>query len=279
MGQACHVWEKVEIVLHADGEYANPYMDVDVWVDLVGPGFEKRCYGFWDGGDTFRVRVLATKPGDWSWRSGSEPSDAGLVGKSGRFTATAWTETEKEKNACRRGNVRVTPNGHAFEYPDGAPYFLMGDTWWSIPTYRYRWYDDDRRRPLGPKTGFKDMVEFRVKQDYNCLAMIVSFPHWLNDDKPARWDMPDGTVVRAAWPQAGTKSAKDMANDYGERAFLFPGKVEGYEKYIPDLERINPKYFHALDKKIDYLNSRGVIPFMEVARRDIGQVWKKSPHH
>jgi len=23
---------------------------VDVWVQLKGPGFDKRCYGFWDGG-------------------------------------------------------------------------------------------------------------------------------------------------------------------------------------------------------------------------------------
>jgi len=41
-----HPWEKVEIVLHAAKPYANPYFDVDVWVDLTGPGFSKRCYGF-----------------------------------------------------------------------------------------------------------------------------------------------------------------------------------------------------------------------------------------
>jgi hypothetical protein len=273
--ETVHVWEKVEIALRAEGARVNPYKDVRVWVDLKGPGFEKRCYGFWDGGDAFRVRVLATAPGEWSWRSGSEPSDAGLGGKSGTFSATAWTETEKEKNSCRKGNVRATSNGHAFEYPDGTPYFLTGDTWWSIPTHRYRWHDDDRRRPLGPEAGFKDLVDYRVRQDYNCLAMIVAFPNWVNDDKPARWSMPDGTVIRMAWQQAGTDSAKDMSNDNGELPFLFPGKVEGYEKYIPDLEQINPKYFQTLDKKIDYLNSRGVIPFMEVARRDIGQVWKK----
>jgi len=49
----------------------------------------------------------------------------------------------------------------------------------------------------------------------------------------------------------------------------------GFKKIIPDLDRINPAYFHSLDKKVDYLNARGMIPFIEVARRDIGQVWKK----
>ena len=58
MAETVHVWEKVEVTLHTQKTYQNPYTDVTVWVDLRGPGFERRCYGFWDGGDTFRVRVL-----------------------------------------------------------------------------------------------------------------------------------------------------------------------------------------------------------------------------
>jgi hypothetical protein len=270
-----HVWEKVEVTLHAKGTCDNPYKDVTVWVDLKGPGFDKRCYGFWDGGNTFRVRVMATAPGTWTWRSGSNPGDPGLVGSSGTFTATPWTDEEVAANACRRGLVRATANGHAFEHADGTPFFLLGDTWWSIPTFRYRWHDDNAPRALGPDMGFKEMVKYRVAQEYNSLALIVAFPHWANDDKPNRWKLPDGTVVRAAWQQAGTKSAKDMHNEAGERPFLFPGRIPGHEEAVPDLERINPEYFKTLDKKIDYLNSRGIIPFMEVARRDIGQVWKK----
>ena len=105
--------------------------------------------------------------------------------------------------------------------------------------------------------------------------MIAALPNWANDGKPSSLNMADGTVLRSAWRQAGTKSAKDMHNDAGERAFSFPGKVPGYEEVFPDLDRINPKYFHTLDKKIDYLNAQGFVPFIEVARRDIGQGWKK----
>ena len=57
------IWEPCELTLTASGQYANPYMDVDVWIDLKGPGFEKRVYGFWDGGNTFRIRYTATTPG------------------------------------------------------------------------------------------------------------------------------------------------------------------------------------------------------------------------
>ena len=49
------VWQKVEITLHCENNYGNPYTQVEVWVDLKGPGFDKRCYGFWDGDDVFRV--------------------------------------------------------------------------------------------------------------------------------------------------------------------------------------------------------------------------------
>src|SRR5579863_8645082 len=70
---AVHVWEKQEITLTAANSFANPYTDVTVWVDLTGPDFKKRIYGFWDGDRTFHVRVVATHPGAWTWRSGSAP--------------------------------------------------------------------------------------------------------------------------------------------------------------------------------------------------------------
>lgn len=273
-GAARHVWEKVEITLQAENSYENPYQDVEVWVELTGPKFNKRCYGFWAGGGTFRVRVTANSPGEWSWRSGANRPDPGLRGKTGRFSAVAWSEAEKVQNACRRGMIRSTANGHALEYSDGTAFFLLGDTWWSVPTFRYRWYDDDRPRPIGPAAGLKDYVRFRRKQGFNCIAMIAAFPNWANDGQPSTWTRDDGTVLRSAWRQAGTQSAKDMHNEAGERAFLFPGKIPGHEEHFPDLDRINPKYFETLDKKIDYLNAQGFVPFIEVARRDIGQGWK-----
>ncbi|MBE3123972.1 MAG: DUF4038 domain-containing protein, partial [Planctomycetes bacterium] len=119
-----------------------------------------------------------------------------------------------------------------------------------------------------------DYVRFRRKQEFNCIAMIAAFPNWANDDKPSTLKTEDGTFLRAAWGQAGTRSAKEMTDEAGNRAFLFPGKAPGFEKYFPDLERINPAYFRGMDKKIDYLNSQGMVPFIEVARRDIGQGWK-----
>ena len=280
-----HVWEKVELTFHARQTDANPYPTVTVWVDLHGPGFDRRCYGFWDGGDVFRVRVLATAPGAWTWRSGSDPQDPGLDGQSGGFTAVAWSDADKEANPTRRGFIRATPNGHAFEYADCTPYFLLGDTWYAAATNRFRWHDDDHERAIGPEAGFKDYVRLRQGQGFNSVAIIAAFPNWANDGKPWEiWiDEKSDLGVRSAWVDQGEIAAhrprpgwhaKDMDNE-GGRAFLFPGKVPGFEDIYPDMDRINPAYFQSLDRKIDYLNDHGFIPMIEVARRDLTACWAK----
>ena len=280
-----HTWEKVELTFHAQNRYQNPYTNVVVWVDLKGPGFDKRCYGFWDGDDVFRVRVLATKPGIWSWRSGSSQEDSGLNGQSGEFTAVDWSETEKSANTVRRGFIKPSTNGHAFEFDDGTPYLLLGDTWYAAGTYRFPWLDDDRERPIGPDAGFKDYLRLRKSQGFNSVLIVAAFPNWADDGEPWEiWlDEPAKLGIRTAWVNQGDITdkrprdkwrAKDMHNE-GGRAFFFPGKVPGYEQVFPDVDRINPEYFKFLDRKIDYLNSQGFIPIIEVARRDITACWAK----
>jgi hypothetical protein len=268
------VWEKLELTFKAEKSYANPYTDVEVWVDLQGPGFSKRVYGFWDGANIFRVRVVATATGKWSFVSYSNQKDKGLNDKKGSFNAVEWTEEEKDANPCRRGFIKA--NKHIFEYADGTPYFLLADTWWSVPTFRYPWYDDDIERPIGPEMGFKDMVKFRKEQGFNAIGIIAAFPQWANDRLPhyVRLDDEEKTGLRDAWKIGNTELAKDMYNE-GGRPFLFPGKVPGYEDIYPDIDRLNPEYFKYMDRKIDYLNEQGFIPFIEVSRRDASEIWKK----
>ena len=89
--------------------------------------------------------------------------------------------------------------------------------------------------------------------------------------------------MRTAWVDQGEIAnhrprdqwqAKNMRNE-GGRAFLFPGRVPGYEDVFPDVDRINPAYFQYLDRKIDNLNAQGFVPLLEVARRDITACWAK----
>ncbi|HTF19575.1 MAG TPA: DUF5060 domain-containing protein [Chryseolinea sp.] len=276
MAAPIHIWEFQEVTLSATHDYKNPYTDVTVWVELSGPDFKERIYGFWDGGSTFKVRFVAPAAGNWSWKSDADVNDEGLKGKSGSFEAIEWTEQEKNENPLRRGFLRATDNKHALNFADGTPYFAIGDTWFSMGADRFKWFDDSIKRPIGPQAGFKDYVRLREAQGYNWINMIATFPNWMTDDSSYHLKMYDSarTTVRSAWMEFGKNSAKNMDNE-GGRPFLFPGKVPLYENLFPDMDRINPAYFQYIDRKIAYLNEHGFIPFMEAFRRDATLLWAK----
>lgn len=275
-GAEVHVWEKQELTFTSTASFTNPYADLTVWIDLQGPHFNKRVYGFWDGGHTFKVRLLATEPGLWRWTSGSKPNDPGLSDKHGSFAAVDWSEPEKRENPLRRGFLRSSANGHSLELADGTPFFVIGDTWWAAGSNRFRWHEDGKEHLIGPDAGFQDFVRFRKAQGYNWINMIAAFPNWITDGAPWHVVINDSekTTVRSAWLEFGTGSAKNMDNE-GGRPFLFPGKVPGYENTFSDVDRINPAYFDYIDRKIDYLNSQGFVVFLEVSRRDASLCWKK----
>src|SRR5664279_5042864 len=134
----------------------------------------------------------------WTWRSGSTPADTELTGKTGSVSAVAWTAAELEKNPLRHGFLRPTANHHALEQSDGTPFFVIGDTWYAVGTNRFKWYDGEQERPMGPTAGFKDYVRYRKAQGYNWVNVIAAFPNWMTDGKPWNIVMNDGerTTVR-----------------------------------------------------------------------------------
>jgi hypothetical protein len=274
-----HPWELQEIVLVAGAEYENYYTDVTCWVDLEGPGYARRVYGFWNGGNVYVVRIVATGPGVWKWVSGSnQPGDGGLNGREGQFRTLAWTGAEKEQNPNRRGFIRPTANGHALEYADGTPFFLVGDTWLAGSTWRlpYRNSAPSDGYVPGPGIGFEDAVTWRRKQGYNSVSMIASFPNWEADTHASTYADPDGVYIRNAWekfgyPVEGDKlTAKDMRDEQGNRPFEMSAQHEG----VADFDRIVPEYFQSLDKKMQYLSDQGFVPLLETVRRDNCPTWK-----
>ena len=271
-----HVWEMQELSFTAGNKYKNPYTEVKMWIELSGPDFNKKVFGFWDGGNTFKVRVVAMKPGEWKWKSASSNNDTGLTNKTGSFTAIEWNEEEKNQNPLRRGFIRPSLNRHALIHADSTPYLAIGDTWFGLSSARFKWYDDEKERSMGPEAGFKDYVRLRKSQGFNWINIIAAFPNWKTDDKSWLLRMDDSarTTVRSAWMEFGNGSAKNMDNE-GGRPFFFPGKVPGYENYFPDMDLINPEYFKYLDRKIAYLNENGFVPFIEASRRDASMLWSK----
>ena len=168
------VWERIEIPLDAEGTYRSPCEDVTDWVDLSGPSFRRRVYGFWDGGRTYRVRVTATLPGQWPWTSGSNQDDPGLNGRSGGFAAELAQRGRPRGQPQRRGMIGHPPDGRGLQYADGTPFFLIGDTWWSLPTYNFPLPRDDGQHDSGPTRTCGDYLEFRKRQGFNSVALLAA---------------------------------------------------------------------------------------------------------
>src|SRR5690242_10878203 len=64
----------------------DPWGEITVTAVMTGPGAEGgkvlRVPAFWDGGETWRVRLMAAGPGMWQVRTEcSDASDAGLQGQ------------------------------------------------------------------------------------------------------------------------------------------------------------------------------------------------------
>jgi hypothetical protein len=274
-----HVWEMQEVVLQAEKQYDNYYTDVTCWVDLKGPGFSKRIYAFWDGGNNYKVRIVATDAGTWEWKSGSnQQDDKGLNNLTGSFEAVTWTDQEIAGNPNRRGFIRPTPNGHALQYADGTPFFMIGDTWLAGTTWRlpYRGISPASGYTPAPGIGFEDAVMFRKMQGFNSVSMIASFPNWETDSHANTYADDDGIYVRNAWEkfgylvEGGKMTSKNMRDEYGNLPFHMSKDHPG----VADFNQIIPEYFQSLDKKMQYLSEQGFVPLIETVRRDMCPTWK-----
>jgi len=276
---AIHTWEMQEIVFKATNEYKNYYTEVTCWIDLEGPDFSKRIYAFWNGANNYVVRIVATKPGIWKWKSGSnQPDDKGLNNLNGSFKAISWTEKEMEQNPNRHGFIGPTPNGHALQYSDGAPFFLTGDTWLAGATWRlpFRNANTSSNYQPGPGIGFEDAVVFRKNQGYNSVSMIASFPNWESDMNASTYADSNGIYVRNAWEKFDyladddKMTSKNMRDEYGNKPFKMSDKHVG----VADFDQIIPEYFQSMDKKMQFLSDQGFVPLIETVRRDMCPTWK-----
>jgi hypothetical protein len=283
-----HVWETQEITLEAARDYANPYVDAQVWIELTGPGFHKRIHGFWDGGRTFKVRFVATAPGEWRWKARATPADdQGLNGGEGVLRAVAWSDSELAANPNRRGFVRASANGHALDYADGTPFFLLGDTWLAASTWRlpFKGATPAPDYSPAPGLGFEEAVAWRKRQGFNSVSFIAAFPNWAADHRGATYANEDGVFLRNAWekfghwapsatistPDGARTTGKDMHDEQGHRPFEILADREG----LANFDRIDPRYFASLDRKMRHLADEGFVPFFETIRRDNAPSWKK----
>jgi hypothetical protein len=110
-------WDTCEFALAAAKSYANPFRDVSLSATLIHAlsGTALTVDGFYDGGDTWRLRLMPDQVGEWQVRTHSE--DAGLDGQAFRF------ECVPPETSYLHGPLGVT--GYHFVHADGTPRYLL----------------------------------------------------------------------------------------------------------------------------------------------------------
>jgi hypothetical protein len=123
-------WERFEQTFESALVYTNPPQQAELRVTFTAPSGEQRAvFGFWDGGQTWRVRFSPDEVGKWSFATTcSDSSNTGLHGQAGNFVCTA---ARLETRFGQHGPVRVSPNRRYLLHDDGTPFFWLSDTAWN----------------------------------------------------------------------------------------------------------------------------------------------------
>jgi hypothetical protein len=114
--------------------YANPFIDVTVTVEYAKQGSPTiRSLAFWDGGNTFKMRMAFPEAGTWTYRTtSSDTANTRLHNQTG----TVQVRPYKGSNQLyQHGFLRVSANRRFLEHADGTPFFWLGDTLWGATVW------------------------------------------------------------------------------------------------------------------------------------------------
>jgi len=152
-------WRAIDISLECEHEYANPFLDVDIFGEFQGPNGESiKLYGFWDGGTRWLIRFAPTCAGIWTYKTYA--SD----GRSA-FETTGTIECVPYSGSLdiyKHGFLKVGPQARYLVYNDNTPFFWLGDTHWTFVTEERF---DESNCPLY-ESQFKACVDKRVRQKF-----------------------------------------------------------------------------------------------------------------
>lgn len=186
-----------EAVFQDAGDYANPYTELEATATVRLPnGTEWKSPLFWDGGDTWKLRIRPNIEGQWSFRVSSR--DPGVHGQGGTFRCVA---------SQQRGSIqaaRETP--WHFEYENGDPMWFLGDTAWALFT--------DHREELHDRDTAQKYLRDRSAQGFNVVhSMLLSEAGWGNSGGLPFVDIDQQLLNPGYWREVDQRLA--YANDLG----------------------------------------------------------------
>ena len=153
-------WNRIEIPLNATGNYSTPYIDVeDLTATFISPtGISMTMPGFWDGGQTWKIRFAPNIIGIWTYKTNA--NDVGLNNQTGFIICTPYNGTLE---IYQHGFIKPSANNRYLTYADGKPFYWLGDTHWSGFSIAERFNESNDARFTSM---FKGMIDRRLEQGY-----------------------------------------------------------------------------------------------------------------
>jgi putative membrane-bound dehydrogenase-like protein len=205
-------------------DYSNAYVQVTASAAFIQPDGRQRSIPlFWDGGAKWKVRFSPDVIGAWRWSVNS--SDPGLHGTEGTFNCVASTN--------HGGITARTGFPYHFQYQDGTPYWLFGDTQWES-------FADDPAQGLNARS-MSNYFTIRAGQGYNYVhTEIIGLVRASNIDasgheQPAFHDYRAETLNPAYFDEVDTRLRQ--ANSLGITLGLIL-----MEPYFTPGNRIDPAF-------------------------------------
>lgn len=154
------LWGKFEYHLESSGVYKNLFHDVQLSGVFTSPsGKQTLVDGFWDGGQTWRIRFCPDEQGLWHFiTSCNQVEDDGLHNQE---TAFVCSEPISQTVFDRHGLVGLSSDGRYFAHADGTPFFWMGDTVWNGPLRA----DDE---------SWANYLDVRRQQGFNVVQWVAT---------------------------------------------------------------------------------------------------------
>lgn len=159
-------WGIQEIILKSSKSYSNPFADVHLECEFR-PAHRDHAIvaeGFYDGDNTWKVRLMPTVEGEWTYQTRSNDSD--LNGKTGSFSCSP-------PRADNHGPVGIQ-NQYHFGFADGTPLFVLGTT-------LYNWVHRDAALQ-------RQTLDTLKQNPFNKVRFCI-FPKWYpyNHVEPPRY--------------------------------------------------------------------------------------------
>jgi len=125
--------------------------------------------GFYDGGQTYRVRFAPLEEGTWKYATVVAAGTKGLADQAGTFEVKR--SAKPPHRFLQHGPIRVARSGIHLEHVDGTPFFFLGDTVWNGPL-------------LAKKDHWDTFLGDRVAKHFTAIQFVMVAP-WRTAPKNA----------------------------------------------------------------------------------------------